>query len=195
MGEALLEGGVSGGWWEGSSARAGSLRQTHVSKPWRISYRSKDNLWAQSSLRTPSVIEGEWRRSALPGNQSAFQHLAHVYSFSFLKPFKTGRFFFFFLYIYFSLQSEFTLNPELKLQHMVRISTREGTSVCLFCSWHLLLLTYAGSCPALISFSKWIAEQRPRCDESSKCNFCPAKKRKTIKRLTVYILLAARSLC
>lgn len=78
-----------------------------------------------------SVIEGERRRSALPGNQSAFQHLAHVSSFSFLKPFKTGRFFFF---MYFSLQSEFTLNPELKLQHMVRISTREGTSVCLFCS-------------------------------------------------------------
>lgn len=102
------------GVWVGVGGRGPRPRlvpwDRHVSKPWRISYRSKDNLWAQSSLRTPSVIEGEWRRSALPGNQSAFQHLAHVYSFSFLKPFKTGRFFFFF-FINFSLRSEFTLNP------------------------------------------------------------------------------------
>lgn len=161
-----------------------------MSEPWWISYRSKDNLRSQSSLRTLSVTEGKWRRSVMPGNQSEFNIWPTFGpTFPVLNPLKLD------VFSCVSRHSEFTSNPKLKLQHMVQISTREGTSVCLFCSWHLLLLTYVGSCPALISFSKRIAKWQAHCDESSKCNFCPAKKRKTIKHSTVYILLAARSLC
>ncbi len=46
------------------------------------------------------------------------------------------------------------LNPQLNRQHMAQITTAEGA--CLFCPWHLLLLTYAGSCFILISFLRWI---------------------------------------
>lgn len=44
-----------------------------------------------------------------------------------------------------------TLSPRLNSQHMVRITPGEGTSTH-FCSWHVLLLTHAGSCFTFLLF-------------------------------------------
>ena len=73
---------------------------------------------------------------------------------------------------------------------------REGEGICLFCPWHLLLLTYAGSCFTPILFLKWItgrittARLKDRC-KSATVTYAFYFLRKTLRHSGVYFVMAA----
>lgn len=70
-------------------------------------------------------------------------------------------------------------NSRLNCRHVVEITTGEGICLFFFCSWHFLLLTYAGLCFAAISLSEWIMDGRNnncavKRQMQADCNFCPS---------------------
>lgn len=104
------------------------------------------------------------------------------------------------LNIFLVLQSSWMslLNPRLNQQHVVQITTGEGT--CRFCSWHFLLLTYAGSCFTPTALSKrirdWQNNRSEKTDANSDCNvysFLKKRKKETLKHHTVPFVIAGIS--